>query len=284
VTAAGHVRLLDFGIAKLLDDQEPEGAPLRFYTRALTPDYASPELLQGDAVDSRTDVYSLGALLYEMLSGNRPYRLAFAASPSKLAAELGAVAIVLPSEAVVPGAGPPRATTDDRLAGRLRGELDAIVLKALAFRREQRYESVDEMSDDLQRYLRGERVLALEGGLKAEDVVAQLSRNPNVRVRHGVPPRMTRAESKSAPSGVARARRVLVSADLLGPEPGSTVWSRTFHVTLRDGFNVEDEVATTILEAVRAALDAETRTTPWRLRVELAASEPPADGPDRGPG
>jgi hypothetical protein len=120
--------------------------------------------------------------------------------------------------------------------------------------------------------------------MKAEDVVAQLSRNPNVRVRHGVPPRVTRPEARPAPSGVARGRRVQVSADLLGLEPGVSLWSRTFHVTLRDGFNLEDEVATTILEAVRAALDAKTGTTPWRLRVELAAGEQPTDGSARGPG
>jgi TolB-like protein len=63
-----------------------------------------------------------------------------------------------------------------------------------------------------------------------------------------------------------------VSAELLGSDQAASLWSRTYEVTLRDGFYLEDEVATTILEAVRAALDSESPGTGWRLKVELSES------------
>lgn len=269
VTASGDVRLLDFGIAKLLEDEEAEGSPLHLYTRALTPDYASPELLRGETVDSRADVYSLGALLYELLAGDRPYRLSFIGPPAQLAAAIERVWIANPSATVVPGAGPARATTDDRLVGRLRGELDAITLKALALKPADRYASVGALAEDLQRYLNGERVHAVPERIKTEDLVAQLSRNPNVRVRHRLQADPTATEARSPSPAVAKGgRRVQVSAELL--EDGASIWSRTYEVHLRDGFYLEDEVATTILEAVRAALDNESPGTGWQLKVELA--------------
>jgi eukaryotic-like serine/threonine-protein kinase len=274
VSASGQVRLLDFGIAKLLEDEETDGSPLHLYTRALTPDYASPELLRGEPVDSRADVYSLGALLYEVLSGDRPYRLSFVGPPAQLAAAIDQLWIVRPSEAVVPGAGPARATTDDRLLGRLRGELDAITLKALARTPAERYASVAALAEDVQRYLRGERVLAVPERIKTEELVAQLSRNPNVRVRHRAPVDPTTREARTPLSPVARSgRRVTVSAALVGSASEGSVWSRTYDVTLRDGFNFEDEIATTILEAVRAALEAEAPGAAWRLKVEIAGND-----------
>ncbi len=272
VTASGQVRLLDFGIAKLLEDDEGDGSALQLYTRALTPDYASPELLRGETVDSRADVYSLGALLYEMLSGDRPYRLSFAGPPAQLAAAIDQLWIVSPSETVVAGAGPARATTDDRLAGRLRGELDAIALKALALLPEERYASVAALAEDVQRYLKGERVLAVPDRITPEDLVAQLSRNPNVRVRHRVP--IATREARTPASTAAKgSRRVTVKAELAGSNAEASVWARQYEVTLRNGFNFEDEVATTILEAVRAALDTEAPGAAWRLKVEIASRD-----------
>jgi TolB-like protein len=111
--------------------------------------------------------------------------------------------------------------------------------------------------------------------MKTEDLVAQLSRNPNVRVRNRVPvyPPVRAANQ----SEVAKARRrVRVGVELVGPESAAGAWARSYEVTLRDGFNIEDEVATTILEAVRAALDSGFLGSGWRLKVELADGTEPA--------
>src|ERR1700677_3863877 len=75
VTESGQVRLLDFGVAKLLQEDGDQTQISRIYGHALTPDFASPELLRGEPVDPRSDVYSLGILLYELLTGTRPYRV-----------------------------------------------------------------------------------------------------------------------------------------------------------------------------------------------------------------
>src|ERR1700691_1320631 len=80
VTESGQVRLLDFGVAKLLEQEADQTQISRIYGQALTPDYASPELLRGEPVDPRSDVYSLGILLYELLTGTRPYWLSSRAS------------------------------------------------------------------------------------------------------------------------------------------------------------------------------------------------------------
>jgi serine/threonine-protein kinase len=77
VTESGQVRLLDFGVSKLLGaaDEEQMTQLTSVYGRAVTPDYASPELLRGDTVDARSDIYSVGVLLYEVMTGVRPYRI-----------------------------------------------------------------------------------------------------------------------------------------------------------------------------------------------------------------
>src|ERR1700691_1613632 len=135
VTEAGQVRLLDFGVAKLLEADESDLAPLTsVYGRALTPDYASPELLQGELIDARSDIYSLGVLLYELLTGLRPYKLRGAASIGALEQAIAAVAVKKPSAQQEVDASTARSTTPEKLARELRGDLDAIVLKALAKR------------------------------------------------------------------------------------------------------------------------------------------------------
>jgi serine/threonine protein kinase/Tol biopolymer transport system component len=162
VTESGQVRLLDFGVSKLLSapDEEQLTQLTSVYGRALTPDYASPELLHGNAVDARSDIYSMGVLLYEMLTGHRPYRLKSAASSGLLDHAIATVDVKKPSAQCDPEASAARNTTPDKLTRQLHGDLDAIVLKALAKEPAERYQSADALADDLRRYLHHEAIRA----------------------------------------------------------------------------------------------------------------------------
>src|ERR1700678_1931256 len=150
VTESGQVRLLDFGVAKLLQDEGDQTDISRIYGQALTPDYASPELLRGEPVDPRSDVYSLGILLYELLTGARPYRLNSQASIAGLRNAVAAADVKKPSTQLPPEASAARAATQEQLSRKLRGDLDALVLKALAKEPSERYDSAASMAQDLQ--------------------------------------------------------------------------------------------------------------------------------------
>jgi serine/threonine protein kinase/Tfp pilus assembly protein PilF len=162
VTDSGQVRLLDFGVARLLEAEETDQPALTsVYGRALTPDYASPELLRGDRIDARSDLYSLGVLLYELLTGARPYKLKSAASIGLLDQAIASLEVKKPSlQLVEPSAAATRASTADRLARHFRGDLDAVVLKALAKEPAQRYPSAAAMAEDLRGYLDGKPIRA----------------------------------------------------------------------------------------------------------------------------
>ncbi len=142
-----RVKLLDFGIAKLLDDDET-GPQTRTGERLLTPDYAAPEQLRGEVVTTSADVYALGVLLYELLAGRRPFSLR-----GLSAAEMErVVSQQLPER-------PSRVRTQtgegSDTSRHLRGDLDQIVLKALHKEPERRYASVEALDDDLRRHLEG---------------------------------------------------------------------------------------------------------------------------------
>ncbi len=177
VTAEGTVKLLDFGIAKLLAPQPAEAETATSPTLGqlggapLTPRYASPEQVRGEPITTASDVYSLGVVLYELLTGHRPYRFE-TLSPAEV-------------ERVVCGERPPRpstavrrteevATADGgrllltpeavaglregdaaRLSRRLAGDLDTILLTALSKEPDRRFASAEQLSEDLRLYLAG---------------------------------------------------------------------------------------------------------------------------------
>jgi serine/threonine protein kinase len=160
VNEAGRVQLLDFGVAKLLEQQEQQTDITIVYGRALTPEYASPELARGGTVEPASDVYSLGVLLYELLTGCLPYGIKATSSLALIEQAIVAAQVARPSANLVPDAGAARATTQHKLQRQLRGDLDAIVLKALAKVPTDRYGSAAALAEDLRRYLSGQPVTA----------------------------------------------------------------------------------------------------------------------------
>jgi serine/threonine protein kinase len=149
VTPSGQVKLLDFGIARMLEDgAAPESKLTRIEGRALTPDYASPEQIRGEPLTIASDIYSLGVILYELLSAERPYRLK---RESRATLE-DAILQTDPSP-------PSEAARGD--AGRaLRGDLDAITLKALRKEIPDRYLTVHALVADIESSLHDRPVLA----------------------------------------------------------------------------------------------------------------------------
>ncbi len=163
VNQRGEVRLLDFGIAKLMSDDEqvsPIDLNSRTLARAMTPRYASPEQVQHQRLTLASDVYSLGVMSYELLVGSPPY-VTHNASRAELETAILESRIKTPSRAKVePPVAECRAATASRLSQILRGDLDAVLLKAMARSVSERYPSVEAFRLDLVRWLEGHPVLA----------------------------------------------------------------------------------------------------------------------------
>jgi serine/threonine-protein kinase len=140
VTKDGEPRLMDFGIAKLLSPETTEEPTLTGW-RALTPEYASPEQVRGEPITTASDIYSLGVLLYCLLTGHRPYR-------SEMSSPAEVERAICEEEPQKPNERAPHAVRKQ-----LRGDVDTIVLTALRKEPRRRYLSVEQFSEDIQRHL-----------------------------------------------------------------------------------------------------------------------------------
>ena len=167
ITEDGTPKLLDFGIAKLVEPDGPGIDQTVTSLQAMTPEYASPEQLRGEPITTASDVYSLGVLLYRLLTGHRPYALENRSieevvdqvrthEPRRPSTVIRVEEASVTADAV----GAARSTRPERLERQLAGDLDNILLMALRKEPERRYCSVDRFAGDLRRHLEGHPVTA----------------------------------------------------------------------------------------------------------------------------
>jgi len=156
VTVEGEPKLLDFGIAKLLDPTISEIEETMTFAAVMTPDFASPEQVRGETMTTASDVYSLGVVLYELLTGQKPYRIDNR-TPTAIARAIVEQEPTKPSTAIAKISGPRSEIRNPKL---LRGDLDNIVLMAMRKEPGRRYASVGQFSEDIRRHLEGRPVIA----------------------------------------------------------------------------------------------------------------------------
>ncbi|MEE9431724.1 MAG: serine/threonine-protein kinase [Melioribacteraceae bacterium] len=160
VNKEGRPKLLDFGVAKLLDEENSELTKTRMWH--LTPEYASPEQIKGETISTASDVYSLGVLLYQILSGYQPYEVT-SGSPFAISKIVTDVKTIKPSEihqSTNLALDIKTKERNEKTSHQLKGDLDNIVLKAMHKDPAQRYLSVQQFSEDITKYLTGLPIIA----------------------------------------------------------------------------------------------------------------------------
>lgn len=154
VTPGGEPKLLDFGLAKIID-LDNDGLRTATNFRALTPAYASPEQLRGETITTASDIYSLGVVLYELVTGARPYDQESVTYEKMMH-------LVTVSEPVKPSVKADSSFIPGKQKHALRGDIDNIVLMAMRKEPERRYASVDRFASDIERHLSGRPITAAE--------------------------------------------------------------------------------------------------------------------------
>jgi non-specific serine/threonine protein kinase/serine/threonine-protein kinase len=157
VTNDGEPKLLDFGIAKLLDPGTAAIEQTMTFGAVMTPEYASPEQVRGETMTTASDVYSLGIVLYELLTEQKPFKIDNR-TPTAVARAITDQEPTKPSTAIARRDENPKTQAPNPKL--LRGDLDNIVLKAIRKEPERRYASVGQFSEDIRRYLEGRPVIA----------------------------------------------------------------------------------------------------------------------------
>ena len=174
ITKEGEPKLLDFGIAKLLDPEASmAGEQTVTFAAAMTPEYASPEQVRGETMTTASDVYSLGVILYELLTGQRPYRIK-GRNPAEIARAITEQEPARPSTAIARSSGSSKSQGPNPKI--LRGDLDNIVLNAMRKESQRRYASVEQFSDDIRRYL-GDRPITARKDTFSYRTVKFIKRN-----------------------------------------------------------------------------------------------------------
>ncbi len=174
ITKEGEPKLLDFGIAKLLDPEASmAGEQTVTFAAAMTPEYASPEQVRGETMTTASDVYSLGVILYELLTGQRPYRIK-GRNPAEIARAITEQEPARPSTAIARSSGSSKSQGPNPKI--LRGDLDNIVLNAMRKESQRRYASVEQFSEDIRRYL-GDRPITARKDTFSYRTVKFIKRN-----------------------------------------------------------------------------------------------------------